>query len=115
MRDPIDFLFDIRESCRRIVEYSTGSSRDEVCSDTMRLDGILHNFQVIGEAVKRLPDDLRTQHADIPWKDIAGMRDVISHAYFALDLDILWAGITVDIPVLLGRVEEMVADYDDDT
>jgi uncharacterized protein with HEPN domain len=102
---------DIRESCSRIVEDSKDLSRDEVFSDRMRFDGILHNFHVIGEAVKRLPDDLRAAHPDIPWKDITGMRDVISHAYFALDLDILWAGITEDIPVLLERVEEMIEEH----
>ncbi len=111
LRETIDFLTDISESCSRIVEYTKGLSRDEVFTDKMRFDGILHNFHVIGEAVKRLPDDLRGAHADIPWKDIAGMRDIISHAYFALDLDILWAGITEDVPVLLERVEAIIEEH----
>lgn len=52
MRKSLDFLTDIRECCERIVEYSNGLGRDEVFKDRMRLDGILYNFQVIGEAVK---------------------------------------------------------------
>jgi uncharacterized protein with HEPN domain len=111
LRETIDFLTDIRESCRRILEYSSGLSRDQVFTDTMRFDGILHNFHVIGEAVKRLPEDVRAGHPEIPWKGIAGMRDVISHAYFALDLDILWAGITADVPTLLEHVEEMIEEH----
>ena len=55
----------------------------------MRFDGILHNFHVIGEAVKALPEAVRSQYPDIPWRDIAGTRDFIAHAYFLLDLDIL--------------------------
>ena len=59
----------------------------------MRIDGVHHNLYVIGEAVKKLPRELREENPDIPWSEIAGMRDVIAHAYFALDLDILWQGI----------------------
>ena len=108
-RDPIDFLRDIEESCIRIADYTAGLSRDEVFSDKMRFDGILHNFHIIGEAVKKLPPALREQHDDIPWSEIAGMRDLIAHVYFALDLGILWQGIQDDVPVLLKRVREMIA------
>ncbi len=109
-RDPVDFLRDIEESCVRIIEYTDGLSQDEVFGERMRFDGLLHNFHVIGEAVKNLPDDLREKHADIPWKEIAGMRDFIAHAYFALDLGILWQGIKGDVPVLLERVRNMIED-----
>ena len=112
LRETLDFLNDIGDSCNRIVEYSQGLGRDEVFNDKMRFDGILHNFHVIGEAVKRLPDEFREAHPDIPWKDIAGMRDIIAHAYFALDLDILWVGITQDIPLLLERVGDLIAEHE---
>ena len=108
-RDPIDFLLDIEESRIRISDYTAGLGQDEVFSDKMRFDGILHNFHIIGEAVKKLPDALREEHADIPWSEIAGMRDLIAHAYFALDLGILWQGIQDDVPVLLKRAQEMIA------
>jgi uncharacterized protein with HEPN domain len=108
-REALSFLRDIEESCRRIVEYARGLTRDEVLGDNMRFDGILHNFYVIGEAVKRLPDDLRQANPDIPWREIAGMRDFIAHAYFALDIEILWRGIQQDVPRLLNRVREVIA------
>ena len=108
-RDPLDFLRDIEESCIRIGDYAAGLSKDEVFTDKMRFDGILHNFHVIGEAVKKLPDDLRRENSDIPWAEIAGMRDLIAHAYFALDLDILWQGIQDDVPILLRRVQQMIS------
>ena len=79
-RDPLDFLRDIEESSIRIGDYAAGLSKDEVFTDKMRFDGILHNFHVIGEAVKKLPDDLRRENSDIPWAEIAGMRDLIAHA-----------------------------------
>jgi len=108
LRDPVDFLRDIEESCSRIIEYTRDLSQDEVFRDSMRIDGVLHNLHVIGEAVKKLPRELREENPDIPWSEIAGMRDVIAHAYFALDLDILWQGIQTDVPTLLSRVRQMI-------
>jgi uncharacterized protein with HEPN domain len=108
-RDPIDFLQDIEESCARIIGYTQALSRDQVFNDRMRFDGVLHNLHVIGEAVKRLPAELRSRHPDVPWREVAGMRDIVAHAYFALDLDVLWRGIQEDIPTLLARVRDVIA------
>jgi uncharacterized protein with HEPN domain len=109
LRDPRQYLEDIVERCTRIIEYTSGLTRDQVFTDSMRFDGVLHNFHVIGEAVKALPEAVRSQYPDIPWKDIAGMRDFIAHAYFMLDLDILWQGIEKDVPQLRARVREILA------
>lgn len=79
-------------------------------SDELRFDGILLNFLIIGEAVKNLPNDFRESHSEIPWREIAGMRDFVAHAYFALDLDILWNAIQVDVPALLIRVEDLISE-----
>jgi len=74
----------------------------------MRLDAVLHNFEIIGEAVRHLPAEFRDDHQDIPWRDIAGMRDIVAHVYFALDVDILWKGIREDVPTLLSGVEAII-------
>ena len=110
MRDSRQYLEDIEQRCTRIIEYTSGLTRDQVFTDPMRFDGVLHNFHVIGEAVKALPEAVRSQYPDIPWRDIAGMRDFIAHAYFLLDLDILWQGIQKDVPQLRARVREILAD-----
>lgn len=62
------------------------------------------------KAVKGLPEPFRDRHPDLPWREIAGMRDVVAHAYFALDLDILWDAVRNDVPTLLSRVQQMVRD-----
>jgi uncharacterized protein with HEPN domain len=59
-------------------------------NDWRTRDAVLHNLEVIGEAVKRLPDELKANHPGIPWKRIAGFRDVLAHAYFSLDDSIVW-------------------------
>ena len=107
-RDPILCLEDIETSCTKILKHTKGLERASFSSDEIRFDGVLFNLQVIGEAVKNLPDELRERHSDIAWREIAGMRDIISHAYFALDLDILWDAIRHDVPELLKRVREIL-------
>lgn len=109
-RDLLLFLRDIENACRKIIRFTDGRARDEVLADEMRFDALLHNLQVIGEAVKGLPEPFRDGHPDLPWREIAGMRDVVAHAYFALDLDILWDAVRNDVPALLMRVQQMVRD-----
>lgn len=106
-RDPLLFLGDIETACRKIVRYTEGLDRNEVFADEMRFDAILHNFQVIGEAVKNLPETFRARHSDVEWRKISGMRDFVAHAYFALDLEILWDSVKNDVPDLLTRVRAM--------
>jgi uncharacterized protein with HEPN domain len=107
-RDFLLFLRDIEKSCVKILEYTSGRSRDDVFSDDLRFDGILFNLHVIGEAVKRLPFDVRERYKAVPWREIAGLRDFVAHAYFALDVEILWDAIQNDIPALLTRVREIL-------
>jgi uncharacterized protein with HEPN domain len=106
------FLDDIRNSCLKIVHYAADLDRDVVFADSMRFEAILFNLHVIGEAVKQLPEDLKSQHRKIPWREIAGLRDFVAHAYFALDLDILWNVIQQSIPTLLDRVDALIEDRD---
>jgi uncharacterized protein with HEPN domain len=108
-RDFLLFLRDIERSCRKIVSHTSGLRRDEVFADDLSFDGILFNLLVIGEAVKNLPLELREKYPDIAWREIAGLRDLVAHTYFALDLDILWDAIQRDVPTLWSRVREILA------
>ena len=107
-RDVVLFLEDIEASCAKVISFTEGRERDEVFADAMRFDAVLRNLHVIGEAVKSLPPELRDRHADVPWRAIAGLRDIVAHAYFALDLDILWNAIQVEIPALLIRIRRIL-------
>jgi uncharacterized protein with HEPN domain len=69
------------------------------------LDAVLRNIEIIGEATKHLPDDVRARMGQIEWKKIAGMRDWVSHVYYRVDLDIVWDVIQTKVPELLRAVE----------
>lgn len=107
-RDPLLFLEDIEKSCERVVQYTEDRSKDQVFEDQIRADAVLLNLHIIGEAVKKLPGDLRERYPDVAWREIAGLRDVISHTYFALDSDILWDAVERDVPALLDAVRRII-------
>jgi uncharacterized protein with HEPN domain len=109
-RDILLILEDIENACQRIIRYTRDLDRDTAFGEDLRFDAVLHNVLVIGEAVKKLPRDFRDRHADLPWREIAGMRDFVAHAYFALDLEILWDVVQTNVPALLVRIHAIAED-----
>ena len=107
-RDPLLFLEDIEKSCEKLLRYTEGRSKDQVFQDDVRADAVLLNLHIVGEAVKKLPGDLRERYPDVAWREITGLRDVIAHAYFALDSDILWDAVERDVPALLDAVRKII-------
>jgi uncharacterized protein with HEPN domain len=105
------FLQDIETACAKIVRYTEGLTRDEVLRDELRFDAVLHNAHVLGEAVKNLPDAVRLAYPEVAWRKIAGLRDFVTHAYFALDLDILWNAIREEVPSLAAEVRKIIASH----
>lgn len=95
-------------ACGKIVRYTDGLSINQFLGDDKTLDAVMRNLEVIGEAVKRLPADLTAGRPDVAWKEIAGMRDFIAHVYFALDLDVLWNAVQVEVPRLQSAVGDML-------
>jgi uncharacterized protein with HEPN domain len=71
------------------------------------------SLEIIGEAIKNLPDELRDQYPIIDWKSAAGLRDRLVHGYFAVDYEIIWKVITLDIPILKRQIEIMIANIDE--
>ena len=106
-REPLLFLEDIESSCAKIIRFTADRERDEVFVDEMRFDAILLNLQIIGEAVKKLPASLRDRYPQVEWREIAGLRDFVAHAYFALDLAILWSAIQA-VPLLQDQIREIL-------
>ncbi len=88
-RDALLYLEDIQSSCNKVMRYVEGYTVQEFLRDDKTFDAVIRNLEIIGEAAKHLPHDLTARHPDIPWRQIAGMRDFLAHVYFALDLEVL--------------------------
>ncbi len=94
------YLEDILESCAKISRFTLGMDRATFCADERTFDAVIRNLEVIGEAVKHIPDEVRSRVAVVEWRKIAGLRDILAHAYFGIDEDIVWDVVRNKIPQL---------------
>ena len=106
-RDLILFLDDILDSINAIQEFSKGMKKKELLSNRLKQSAIVREIEIMGEAVKNIPSSFREKHPDIPWAKIAGMRDIIIHGYFRVDLDAVWNVIEKDLPSLKKGIEKI--------
>ena len=99
-RDYRDYINDILSEINSIKEFTKDLSFEEFSSDKKTVYAVIRSFEVIGEAVKNLPEEIRDTYPDIPWKKMSGMRDKLIHEYFGVSLPILWQTVKNRIPEL---------------
>jgi uncharacterized protein with HEPN domain len=107
-KDPKIFLLHILESINEIERNVKNLSKDKFFELTTIQDAIVRRLEIIGEAVKNLPDSFKKRYPEIPWKKIAGLRDVLIHEYFGVDLDLVWKIINKDILKLKKQIERLL-------
>jgi uncharacterized protein with HEPN domain len=101
-------LLDIVNAARLVVEWTSGLAKDAFLADRRTQSAVERQLEILGEATKRLSMDFREQHPHIPWRQIAGLRDVLIHRYDDVNLDILWETVAVAVPSLLTALEEFL-------
>ena len=102
-------LEDMLGAVRKAVGYAQGTTRESLPLVPMRLDALLYEIVVLGEAARRLSPEVRAAHPEIPWREIIGMRSVITHGYDQIDDDELWEVIERDLPELMPKLETVLA------
>jgi uncharacterized protein with HEPN domain len=103
-RDDSVYLAHIRDAARRIAEYLEGLTESTFYETPLVQDGVIRQIQIIGEAVKRLTPEFRASTSDIPWIDIAGMRNKLVRDYMGVDLEAVWDTAVIEVPKLLDRL-----------
>jgi len=83
-----------------------GLTRESFAQDTMRIDAVVRNLEIIGEAAKMIPESIRVEYPNIEWRKIAGLRDILAHHYFEVDLDIVWDVVQNKLPELERDLRE---------
>lgn len=101
-------LVDIFDAIQLINQYMKDIDREAFEENTEKQDAVLRRIIIVGEATKRLSVEFRNQHSDIPWKKIAGMRDVLSHDYDEVDLDEVWSVVTWSLPELYQYIQPLI-------
>jgi uncharacterized protein with HEPN domain len=103
-------LLDIRRAAELALEFVAGTNLASFLTDAKTQSAVLHQLLLIGEATKRVSEELRLDHPEIPWKRMAGMRDMLIHAYDSVDLEEVWKTTCDDIPALLAALSSLARD-----
>ncbi len=106
--DPLIRLRDMLEHAREASAMAAGRSREDLASDRMLTLALTHLVEIIGEAARQVPDEIRTRHTDIPWRQIVGMRNRLIHGYSSVDLKLLFDTVTDHLPALIDALVEAI-------
>lgn len=110
MRDDRERLLDILEAIERIEKYAARGLQFFEHDELVQV-WILHHLQIIGEAARALSPRFRDQYSDVPWSQVIGMRNVLVHHYFGIDVDIVWSVVERDLPELKRRFQQIKAEF----
>lgn len=107
-RDSDIYLEDILEAIDRIQVYVQDVTREDFETDRMRIDAVIRNLEIIGEAVKQVPDSVQEKYPSIAWRKIAGLRDILIHKYFDVNLEVVWSVVQSNIPILKIEIQQIL-------
>lgn len=108
-RSPNLFLTDIYESIELIEKYTKGATYEKFISDNAAQDAVIRRFEIIGEATKNIPSKIKSKYPEIPWRQMAGMRDMLSHEYFGITMKRIWDAIQKDLPKLKKQISILIS------
>jgi len=106
-RDYSDYIKDIITSIEEIEKFTSGMKFKDFENDKKTINAVIRSLEVMGEAVKKIPESMRKKFPNIPWKRIAGMRDKLIHEYHGVDIGIVWVVIKDEIPPLNPHIKKV--------
>jgi uncharacterized protein with HEPN domain len=107
-----DYLIDILESALEVEVFIAGMSYDDFFRDKKTINAVIRSLEVMGEAAKRVPEEIRAKYPEIPWKRMAGMRDKLIHEYTGVDLETVWDEAANELPAIKPMLERLKENLD---
>jgi len=99
-RDYSDYLQDILGAIDEVADFTEGMTYDDFTTDRKTVNAVIRSLEVLGEASKKIPEDIKEKHPEIPWKRMAAMRDKLIHEYFGVDTEIVWTVVKEELPAV---------------
>jgi uncharacterized protein with HEPN domain len=113
-REYEDYLADLLDAIKKIEDFIVGLEFETFKKDEKTIFAVIRALEIIGEATKHIPDDIRMQYPEVPWKDMAGMRDVLIHDYFGVDEETVWLTVKEKIPEIKPLINKIMAEVIDE-
>ena len=107
-REFLDYLQDIKEALGKLEEFTQGMDFEDFSRDDKTNFAVIRALEIIGEAARKIPKSFRSQYPDVPWQNMAGMRDKLIHDYFGVDLLVVWKTLQVDLPPLKSIISQII-------
>lgn len=107
-REYLDYVQDIFNSINDIELFTRDMDFSVFVQDRKTVSAAIRNLEVIGEAARNIPDEIKEKYPDIPWKNIVGMRDKLTHEYFGVDIDVVWKTVQNDLPALKEQILKLI-------
>jgi len=107
-RTALDFLNDIRDAAYLAIGFLAGRSLEEFSSDKKTCYAVIRAIEIVGEAARHIPANMRDRHPEVPWRAMAGIRDKLIHDYVSVDSEIVWRTVTEDFPPLIPQIEHVI-------
>jgi len=109
-RDVRLYLLDILEAIEKIQQYTANLTFEDFAANSMVIDAVVRNFEIIGEAASHIPDDIQSTYSEVPWFEMKGMRNIMIHEYFRVDIKIVWITARESLPKLVSLIKRVIAE-----
>ncbi|MBU1182033.1 MAG: DUF86 domain-containing protein [Proteobacteria bacterium] len=106
----IDYLRDILDNAKKASDFIKGMTENDFLRDEKTIFAVIRALEIVGEATKKIPDEVRGKYPGIPWREMTGMRNKLIHDYFGVNLAVIWKTVTEDMPKLIPLVKQVIED-----
>jgi uncharacterized protein with HEPN domain len=107
-----DYIADILSALQEVEDFTGGMEYEQFAADKKTVNAVVRSLEVMGEAAKRIPEDVRRRYPDVPWKRMTGMRDKLIHEYSGVDLEIVWGVVKTELPPVKPLIEQALRDLE---
>ena len=104
------FLEDMLKSCEKVIRFTHRLTQTQFVADQKTYDAVMRNLEIIGEAAKHIPNEVRSQHPEVDWRRVAAFRDVAIHEYFGIDVDVVWDIVQNKLPALDKQIRQLLSE-----